>query len=119
MRRKRSRRIPSMGQIDEETFRIIDRISREHSHKPFGYFAEDDLRNEIWVMCLNKLADFNTDRGQLEHFLRVSVKNALINKYKGVTKSIVCPCTRCPFFKPDALGENFKTCKKFGKVSDE
>ena len=65
--------------MDSKTFDIIERISNEHCFKTFGYLKEEDLRNEIWIICLEKLSDFNYDRGELEHFLRVSVKNRLIN----------------------------------------
>lgn len=96
--------------MDQEVFDIINRISAEHSKKVFGYLTEDDLKNEIWVICLDKLNDFDGDRGKLEHFLRVSVKNRLINRYKDVAKIVRSPCPKCPFY--DLLSPS--DCGKFG-----
>jgi DNA-directed RNA polymerase specialized sigma24 family protein len=99
--------------MDKETFDIINRISEEHSgpRKKFGYLTEDDLKSEIWAICLDKLKDFDRDRGELEHFLRVLVKNRLINRYKDVTKSVRPPCPRCEFYDPDGK----PSCVKFGE----
>lgn len=105
--------------MDQKTFDIIQRISEEHSHKKFGYLEENDLRNEIWVICLDKLDSFNPEKGDLEHFLRVTVKNRLVNRFKDITKSVRSPCPRCPYFDasqtPDCTryGENREQCKKW------
>ena len=96
--------------MDQETFDVIEKISNEHCKKTFGYFDQNDLRNEIWVICLEKLNQFRPVRGKLEHFLRVAVKNRLINKFKDITKSVRSPCPRCPFYQPGSLGD----CEKFG-----
>lgn len=100
--------------MDKKVEDIIFRISNEHSHKKFGYLTEEDLKNEIWVICLEKLKDFDYSRGELEHFLRVSVHNRLVNKFKEITKSVRPPCPRCRFFKE---GE-FPDCGKFGENKD-
>lgn len=97
-------------EIDKYTFDIIDTISKQHSNKVFGYFDKDDLKNEIWTICLEKLKDFNGKRGELEHFLRVSVRNRLINKFKDVTKIVKSPCLNCPMYCP---GKEID-CKEFG-----
>jgi hypothetical protein len=105
--------------MDQKTFDIIQRISNEHCHKTFGYLDEEDLKNEIWVICLEKLSDYTPDRGYLEHFLRVSVKNRLINRFKDITKSVRSPCPRCPYFlykeNPDCglYGDNKLQCNKW------
>lgn len=85
--------------LDPKVFDIINRISHEHSHKTFGYLDENDLKNEIWIICLEKLKDFDPSRGYLEHFLRTSVKNRLVNRFKDITKSVRSPCPRCPFYR--------------------
>jgi hypothetical protein len=97
--------------IDDRTFEIIDRISKEHSHKTFGYLTEEDLRNEIWTICLDKVKDFSYERGELEHFLRVTVRNRLINKFKDITKSVRSPCPRCEFHDPK---NSPSECSKYG-----
>lgn len=105
--------------LDQKTFDIIQRISEEHSNNLFGYLTKNDLKNEIWVICLDKLDSFTADKGDLEHFLRVTVKNRLINRFKDVTKSVRSPCQRCPYFDPSqvpdctAFGDDREKCKKW------
>jgi hypothetical protein len=102
--------------MNERTFEIIDRISKEHCHKVFGYLDENDLKNEIWAICLEKIKDFDYERGELEHFLRVSVKNRLVNRFKDITKSVRSPCPRCEFYDP---GNSPSDCRKFGDDRNE
>lgn len=97
--------------IDERTFDLISRISREHSHKTFGYLTEEDLQNEIWCICLKLLESYDHTKGEKEHFLRASVKNRLINRFKDITKSVRSPCPRCKFYSP----KDEPSCKKFGE----
>lgn len=97
--------------MDERTFDIINRIANEHSGKIFGYLTKEDLKNEIWAICLDKIKDFDYERGELEHFLRVSVKNRLVNRFKDITKSVRSPCPRCPFYDPK---DSPSGCAKFG-----
>jgi DNA-directed RNA polymerase specialized sigma24 family protein len=101
--------------MDEYVFNIIDKISNEHCGKKFGYLDENDLKNEIWIICLEKLPDFNEDRGNLEHFLRVTVKNRLINRFKDITKTVKSPCHRCPYFDSGSKVD----CARFGTEKDK
>lgn len=105
--------------IDQKTFDLISRIAEEHSHKVFGYLKEEDLQNEIWVICLKLLESYDYSKGELEHFLRASVKNRLVNRFKDITKSVRSPCPRCEFFDPKAevkcklYGEDQYQCEKW------
>ncbi len=96
--------------MDVKTLDLIEKISKEHSQKTFGYLEEDDLKNEIWVICLEKIKDYDPARGELENFLRVAVRNRLVNKFKDVTKNVRSPCPRCPFFRPNEVPGD---CGKF------
>ena len=97
--------------LTEEEFETIQRIAEEHSNKTFGYLDKDDLKGEIWVICLEKLDTYSTDKGRLENYLRVLVRNRLINRFKDLTKSVVSPCPKCPFYAPNkAPGD----CSEFG-----
>jgi hypothetical protein len=87
--------------MDKKTFEVINRIAKEHSGKTFGYLNSEDLKNEIWVICLEKLKEFDEDKGKLEHFLRSSVKNRLINRFKDITKTVKSPCLNCPLYRRD------------------
>lgn len=98
---------------DPKVIDIINKIARQHSRsqKKFGYLTKDDLFNEIWVICLEKIHEFDESKGDLERFLRVIVRNRLINRSKDITKLIKSPCPACPFYKPGVPGD----CKKFGE----
>lgn len=102
--------------MNKKVFDIIEKISKEHCKKTFGYLGEDDLRNEIWQICLEKLEDFDKNNGELEHWLRVVVKNRLVNRFKDITKSVRSPCPRCPFFD---LGGSPGDCSKYGEKKDD
>lgn len=109
--------------IEQKVFDIIERISKDHSHKVFGYLTEDDLRNEIWVIALSKLKDYDYTQGKLENWMRRVVKNRLINRFKDMTKSVKCPCHKCPEYLkgklPDCrmFGENKMECDKWQNYS--
>jgi len=107
--------------MDKKTFAIIDKIANEHSHKVFGYLDQNDVKNEIWVICLEKIKEFDTSKGKLEHFLRSLVKNRMINRFKDITKTVKSPCPNCPLYRPDEtpdcsmFGEDKHLCEKWTK----
>lgn len=84
--------------MNQKDLDLIHRIAEEHSNRVFGYLTKEDLVSEIWEICLNAMPEFNKDLGPLEHFLRRTVKNRLINRFKDVTKSVRSPCSRCPHY---------------------
>lgn len=99
VRKKRSKnQLPVKTEITQETFELIEKIAEEHSNNPFGYLDKDDIKGEIWAICLEVISEYDSSSGKLEHFLRVSVKNRLVNKFKEITKSVRSPCNRCPYF---------------------
>jgi hypothetical protein len=97
--------------LTNEEEQLISKIADEHCGKTFGYFDRDDIWSEIWIICLNAIGEFNSDKGPLENFLRVTVKNRLTNEFKRVTKTIKSPCPKCPYYDP---GKSPSDCKKFG-----
>src|SRR4051794_10250497 len=97
--------------MDQKIHDLIERIAKEHSRNKFGYLSEEDLKNEIWVICLERIEEFDYTRGELEHYLRRAVKTRLINRFKDITKSVRCPCFRCPEFLRDQTPD----CNKFGE----
>lgn len=99
-------------ELTEEEVSIITRIADEHSNKTFGYLDKDDLKNEIWIICLEKIGTYSEEKGRLENYLRVLVKNRLINKFKDITKSVSSPCPKCPFYAP---GVKPGDCAQFGE----
>lgn len=111
--------------MDQKIFDIIDRIANEHSrvdkNRPFGYLTKDDLKNEIWVICLEKLKDFDYSKGNLENFLRVIVHNRIVNLFKKTTKSVSSCCRTCIHNLPNEeincglYGLSKELCDKWNK----
>jgi len=97
--------------MDDDKFQIIERIANEHSNKVFGYLDKDDLKNEIWVICLEQIDTYDDSKGNLENYLRVLVKNRMINRFKDITKSVRPPCPRCPHYDP---GNSPSDCAEYG-----
>lgn len=104
--------------VTKETEEIINRIADSSSNNTFGYLDKGDLKGEIWVICLNALKDFKSDDGKnkLEHFLRVTVKNRLVNKFKDITKTVNSPCPKCPYYDP---GQSVNDCGLFGELRED
>lgn len=97
--------------MDEETFKLVSRIAKEHSGKIFGYLDKEDIEHEIWVICLEKINTYDISKGNLENYLRVLVKNRMINRFKDITKSVRPPCPRCPHYDP---GNSPSDCAEYG-----
>ena len=97
--------------LTKKTKETITKIAKEHSKKTFGYLDESDLESEIWIICMNAIQEYDKKLGPLENFLRKTVKNRLVNRFKDVMKTVVSPCPRCPFYSP---GNAPSDCAKFG-----
>src|SRR3990167_7640042 len=98
--------------IKEQAYSVIAKIAEEHCHRTFAYLDKDDLYQEIWTICLDKLDTFKIDTcknllldKQLEHYFRCIVSNRLVNKFKKVTKSVRNPCIKCPNYKPKSKNQ--------------
>lgn len=98
--------------LTKATEELIGQIAREHSKKTFGYLDRKDLESEVWRICLEILPDYDKDTGnKLEHFLRVGVRNRMVNRFKEITKSVRSPCSRCPYY---SMSKDGKTdCNRF------
>ena len=100
----KSKKTPKPISSDPVVIAVITKIAKAHCYKTFGYLDVDDLKQEIWRICLSKLDTFDEDFGhevltleqKLEHYLRSIVSNRLINTFKKITKSVRKPCFKCP-----------------------
>lgn len=99
-----------MAKLDQETNKLITEIAGTYCHRTFGYFDEEDIQSEIWIICLQALEEYNNSIGPLKNFLIRTVKNRLVNKFKGVTKALRSPCLRCEHYRPEKTID----CAAFG-----
>jgi len=59
---------------------IITKIAKLHRKSNiFAYYTEDDIEQEIWILCLDALKRYIKNRGNLEHYLNTHVSNRLKN----------------------------------------
>lgn len=115
---------------DPRVIEIIERIVKQTKVVPYGYQTSDDIKQDIWIICLNALKEWQPDKitadtdslaQAIEKFLRVTVNNRLVNRFKEVTKTVRSPCPRCQYYKDDepdfCLKYKFEKekCSKFNK----
>jgi len=72
----------------------------------FGYYDEDDLRQEGFIFATEALPSFLPDKGcSLKTFLRVCVRNQFINLRRNKLHRNSPPCLSCGF-----VNSSDKTC---------
>lgn len=83
--------------LSQEVMNTIEKLATKHSSKPFGFYEKEDLYQEVWVICLEKLDTYRPEEGRLENYLSKVVRNQLINLYNARYKSTVLPkkCRDC------------------------
>jgi len=106
---------------DPIVFAVIDRIARDTKVVPFGYQTTEDIRQDIWLICINAIKEWQPEKitedtktfeQALEKFLRVVVPNRIVNRFKEITKTVKSPCPTCEYFNDS--GSVLGNCKKFG-----
>jgi hypothetical protein len=84
-----------IGIDQEELEAVISKVAHNHRHKHFGYFTEEDIFGEVWVICLKQLQHYQPQRGKgdspinnLERWLNKVVRNRLANLYRDRYSSV-------------------------------
>lgn len=77
------------GLTKEEIYEVISAVAKNHKNKSFECYTPDDIEQEVWVIALQKLPEFELDRTKqtnlkksLEHWLNKVVSNRLSNFYR-------------------------------------
>lgn len=77
------------GITEKELTAIIEKVANNHDHKTFGFYTKGDIHQEIWIIVLEKLAEFDVKKTKtgnigksLEHWLNSVVSKRLINLYR-------------------------------------
>lgn len=66
--------------ILDEAYPIIERIARSRSSNgAFAYYCDDDIKQEIWCMCLEAMERYDSTVGPIENYLSRHVANRLKN----------------------------------------
>ena len=73
----------------EQIYQVIQKVAKNHRNKSFGYFTEEDIEQEAWIIALKKLPQFEEQKGKhkdvaksLEHWLNKVVSSRLKNLYR-------------------------------------
>jgi len=75
----------------EEATPIINKIARvKKKNDCFAYYTEDDIHQEVWILCLDALKRYKSTIAKLENFLNNHVTNRIKN------------LKRDKYFRPDA-----------------
>lgn len=106
------------GFTEEKVCEIIERALLGLCSKfRFGYYEKEDMEQEGWIFAIEALESYSEDRGVLEHFLRVMIRNRFINLKRNKFSRYEPPCISCPFYDPD-LKYSTNKCSEFLNKDD-
>lgn len=115
--------------LDKKTINeIIAKVARNHISKAFDYYEQEDIEQEVWVIALQKLGDFDFEKSTvvdeaqaLERFLNTVVSNRLKNLYrdKHVVPSKGNTSNFCTPFGIDDLSFDLVIKKSFDGATNE
>lgn len=90
------------GPKDEEITELILKIADRFAAKfQFGYHDVEDMKQQCCEFALEGLSKYDPDKGPMENFLTVHVRNQLINLKRKQYSRPQPPCVGCPFYDPD------------------
>ena len=74
---------------EQEIYEVIAKVAKNHRAKKFGSYSSEDIEQEVWIIALEKMPDFELDKvlvkdpqKKLEHWLNTVVSNRLKNFYR-------------------------------------
>lgn len=114
------------GMTEEEVLAVIDKIIGYFIKKTkFGYYDEDDIRQEGYCYALDGLTRYDNKR-PLENFLTVHIRNRFLSLRRDKYRRKDPPCHKCPFFDPEmrksrnkcAAFEDKMECEPFKEWND-
>ncbi len=105
------------GMTEDSVVTLINTILSRLTNKfKFGYFENEDMFQEGWIIAIEALEKYNAESGHpLEHYLRVSIRNRFITLKRDKFSRYEPPCHSCPFFDP----ENKLSTNKCAEFADK
>lgn len=83
------------GYTEAEVLAILERVANSVSHEfAFASYTHEDIRQEAIVIGLEALPEFDPAR-PLENYLRVCVRNRLLNLIRKESRRSDAPCKAC------------------------
>lgn len=78
---------------DLEIFEVIEKVAENHKNKSFDCHSPEDIKNQVWVIALEKRGDFIYSRAKnkdpklaFESWLNVVISNRLKNFHRDKKK---------------------------------
>lgn len=105
------------GYTEEQVLADLDGALNSLAHSfRFGYFDEDDIRQEGFLIALGALPDFDPNHKSgcsLQSFLRTHLRRRFINLHRDKLHRNTPPCSNCHYFTEDG-----PTCEKFPDMNE-
>lgn len=90
------------GFSENQVVKVIEKaLSGLCSKFRFGYFEKEDMEQEGWVFAIDALERYSEDKGVLENYLRVHIRNRFITLRRDKLSRYEPPCVNCPFYDPE------------------
>ncbi len=106
------------GYTEEEVLAVLQRIADSVAYEfAFGSFTPDDIRQQAIVEGLEGLPRFDPDR-PLENFLRVHIRNRLLNLIRKESRRSDPPCKTCHRGHSCQFATKGGTCEKYAAWND-
>ena len=114
----RRKKIP--GHVLTLIFEMMNKYCRKYS---FGYVSQEDVSQEIYLICSDIYSKYDKSRGPLRNFMEKSLRNRLRNFKRDWYFRPTPPCitNQCHKFNPDLSISDLKCrfgCKKYIKHQD-
>ena len=91
---------PDCDLTDDELVAIMKEAVVGYGRKfAFTYQGVEDVEQRAWELALEGLAKFDESKGDVRHFLRVHIRNRLINDKRDLYIRDDLPCKKCPLLQ--------------------
>src|SRR5688572_23254609 len=103
------------GMTEPQLLKIIEDVSiRMCRRYKFGYYDEDDIKQECFIICVEALEKFELGR-RLPNYLSKCLHHRLLNLQRRKWKRFEPPCDLCAAGNKHANGEYCKLYKSWVK----
>lgn len=80
----------------EDLVAIMPEVMAGYERFAFTYQGAEDIRQRAWVLAIEALDRYEPEKGPLLNFLRVNVRNRLLNDKRNKYVRADSPCKTCP-----------------------
>jgi DNA-directed RNA polymerase specialized sigma24 family protein len=106
------------GFSKEEILEIMEKVVSGYGFRySFTYQSKEDVEQQAWIHALKGLENYDPEKSDLLRFLRVHVRNRLMNDKRSMFVRNDIPCKTCPAFVNGscaAFSEPEEECKELG-----